>query len=432
MEVLKLIAEGRTNFEIAQALGISLEGAKYHVREIMSRLQVDSRDQAAAAWRAEHDVMRRSVRRLRRTMGFAFARWSLTTAAVSTVTIGGAIAVGLMLVAGGSGGPSAEPVTTSTTGAVVDTPTATATPTRTVAPPSPTPSVFGPYPLGTRTGDPVIDAVLAAVEAGDAGALLNLIHYAPVPCANPQGSAAPAPPGTFLCPNGQPDGTGIPAVRTENGGVHPEGDAIVADLVEAFFLNLADPRVHAIVEESPNLQAGERSIVFASGEALIVDADGIAAILFFATNQPENRLASARSFVLPPLPSDPADFAEALREELSAAASEAELSFDATSGYGIFDAWTALAPPVTVVPATDEPSGREVSAIAIELERDQQSGYTHAVYFAVLDDNDNCAPAGMLITIPPGDPDAGFITLTLRALPAGALCTAEAVLATGR
>lgn len=36
-EVRQLLAKGRTNFEIAEALGISLEGAKYHVREIMGR-----------------------------------------------------------------------------------------------------------------------------------------------------------------------------------------------------------------------------------------------------------------------------------------------------------------------------------------------------------------------------------------------------------
>jgi len=51
-EVLRLIAEGRTNAEIAERLDISLDGAKYHVREILGKLGVESREEAVAAWRA--------------------------------------------------------------------------------------------------------------------------------------------------------------------------------------------------------------------------------------------------------------------------------------------------------------------------------------------------------------------------------------------
>ncbi len=51
-EVMELMAHGKTNFEIAQALGITLEGAKYHVSEILARLDVDSREQAIAAWQS--------------------------------------------------------------------------------------------------------------------------------------------------------------------------------------------------------------------------------------------------------------------------------------------------------------------------------------------------------------------------------------------
>jgi DNA-binding CsgD family transcriptional regulator len=57
--VLAMIAEGRTNPEIAQALGISLDGAKWHVREILSKLNVDTREEAADAWREEHGLRRR-------------------------------------------------------------------------------------------------------------------------------------------------------------------------------------------------------------------------------------------------------------------------------------------------------------------------------------------------------------------------------------
>lgn len=50
-EVLELIARGKTNGEIARELGISLDGVKFHVREILSRMGVDSREEAAEAWR---------------------------------------------------------------------------------------------------------------------------------------------------------------------------------------------------------------------------------------------------------------------------------------------------------------------------------------------------------------------------------------------
>lgn len=49
-EVLRLIAAGKSNAEIAEALGVSLDGAKYHVSEILSRLGVDSREEAASYW----------------------------------------------------------------------------------------------------------------------------------------------------------------------------------------------------------------------------------------------------------------------------------------------------------------------------------------------------------------------------------------------
>jgi Bacterial regulatory proteins, luxR family len=47
--VLSLLRDGLSNREIADRLGISLSGAKYHVSEIISKLGVSSRE-AAAAW----------------------------------------------------------------------------------------------------------------------------------------------------------------------------------------------------------------------------------------------------------------------------------------------------------------------------------------------------------------------------------------------
>src|SRR5688500_345814 len=60
-EVLDLLAANRTNFEIAQELGIRLDGAKWHVREVLARLGVDSREQAGEYWRRERSLVRRAI-----------------------------------------------------------------------------------------------------------------------------------------------------------------------------------------------------------------------------------------------------------------------------------------------------------------------------------------------------------------------------------
>lgn len=52
-QVLDLLARGQTNAEIAAALGISLDGAKWHVGEVLSRLDLDVRAEAARWWRQE-------------------------------------------------------------------------------------------------------------------------------------------------------------------------------------------------------------------------------------------------------------------------------------------------------------------------------------------------------------------------------------------
>jgi DNA-binding CsgD family transcriptional regulator len=51
-EVVGLMAKGHTNAQIADALGITLDGAKAHVSEIISRLGVTTREEAVAAWQS--------------------------------------------------------------------------------------------------------------------------------------------------------------------------------------------------------------------------------------------------------------------------------------------------------------------------------------------------------------------------------------------
>lgn len=53
-EVLDLIRDGLTNDEIARRLGISVGGVKFHVTEILSKLHLTTREQAAR-WRPDDD-----------------------------------------------------------------------------------------------------------------------------------------------------------------------------------------------------------------------------------------------------------------------------------------------------------------------------------------------------------------------------------------
>jgi DNA-binding CsgD family transcriptional regulator len=51
LEVAKLVAEGHTNGEIADELGISLDGAKYHVSQLLLRLNLGRREQIGQWYR---------------------------------------------------------------------------------------------------------------------------------------------------------------------------------------------------------------------------------------------------------------------------------------------------------------------------------------------------------------------------------------------
>jgi DNA-binding CsgD family transcriptional regulator len=53
-EVLELIRQGLSNPQIGERLGISLDGAKFHVSEIITRLGVTSREEAAE-WQRDAD-----------------------------------------------------------------------------------------------------------------------------------------------------------------------------------------------------------------------------------------------------------------------------------------------------------------------------------------------------------------------------------------
>jgi 3-phenylpropionate/trans-cinnamate dioxygenase ferredoxin subunit len=134
--ILALMAEGRTNAEIGDQLGITLDGAKYHVSEILNKLGVDSREEAAAWWRRERSPSTRVVRFVSRAAALPFLL-KLGGAAGIAAVVGGATV--LAVAASGAGGSPPEDgvpeVATSSTPAP-STPTPTSTPTAS----GPTPS----------------------------------------------------------------------------------------------------------------------------------------------------------------------------------------------------------------------------------------------------------------------------------------------------
>ena len=90
-EVLDLLREGVSNEEIAQRLGISLAGAKYHVSEILGKLAVSSREEAAR-WQPE-----RRPRWATAVAPLAFLWRRVNASSLSTAVAGG---LAVLVVAG--------------------------------------------------------------------------------------------------------------------------------------------------------------------------------------------------------------------------------------------------------------------------------------------------------------------------------------------
>lgn len=103
-EVLDLIVRGRTNGEIAEHLGITLDGAKWHVSEILARLGVTSREEAAEWYRAQGRRFPRPVLR------GLLPGWLVKAGAGAGVAAVAGIA-SLALFTGGDDAPPAAPPT---------------------------------------------------------------------------------------------------------------------------------------------------------------------------------------------------------------------------------------------------------------------------------------------------------------------------------
>ncbi len=73
--VLELVARGQTNREIGEALGLTLDGAKWNVSEVLTKLGLSSREELAAYWKwreRRNRLLRRAARGLVSLSAFKF------------------------------------------------------------------------------------------------------------------------------------------------------------------------------------------------------------------------------------------------------------------------------------------------------------------------------------------------------------------------
>ncbi len=139
-EVLDHIAAGRSNDEIATAMGISLAGVKFHVSSILSKLGVASRHEAA--------VLRRSGGQRAGLVG-AFGLWRASMRRVALVAGAAATVMVFIVVAVLAWGI----YLTRTTGGDRDTPTLV----RAAATPTPTPWGCAGSPVRELVGLMAVD-----------------------------------------------------------------------------------------------------------------------------------------------------------------------------------------------------------------------------------------------------------------------------------
>src|SRR5688572_20969792 len=115
-QVLDLIAAGKSNPEIASALEVSLQGAKWHVSEILDKLDASSREEAADYWRRYNGLAPRFARVFRGFVGLAAVKWAGAATGIAAVAAGG---MTIAAVAGG-GGDDGAPAAVSPTPAAED------------------------------------------------------------------------------------------------------------------------------------------------------------------------------------------------------------------------------------------------------------------------------------------------------------------------
>lgn len=137
-EVLDFLRAGRSNAEIAEALGISLQGAKWHVTEILTKLQAESREEAADYWRRYHGLAPRFGRVFRGVLGIGTVKWALVAGGLAAAAAGAVVVAVVLSQLGDEGAPADQPDVTSTAA-----PSASSSPSATASATPATPAATG-------------------------------------------------------------------------------------------------------------------------------------------------------------------------------------------------------------------------------------------------------------------------------------------------
>lgn len=98
--VLELVAKGRTNWQIAEQLGVTLDGAKWHVGELLSIFGFSTREELADYYRWHNRLAARMGRAVRGLAALPFTRPLVGAGVIA----GTAAVVGAVLIAGHESG----------------------------------------------------------------------------------------------------------------------------------------------------------------------------------------------------------------------------------------------------------------------------------------------------------------------------------------
>jgi DNA-binding CsgD family transcriptional regulator len=230
-EVLTLISKGKTNPEIADALGISRDGVKYHVSEVLSKLGSNSREEAAEYWRRYNGLAPRFSRVFHGVAASTVLRWATATAFAGGV----ALAAGAVLLNRGGDEEPSSAVLSGTQDA--------------------TPGIAGQ----DSTGDPQLDAVIAAVTSGDRALMESFLRLDDVACGEAGG------PGNNLPCGNDPPGTVRPAfAHASCDGPYWTGSQF--PWIDSF--QSREPRVYAAYRQAPAPAAAPMSAP--RGSAVVV------------------------------------------------------------------------------------------------------------------------------------------------------------------
>ncbi len=93
-QILRMVVRGHTNTEIANELGISLNGVKWHIRELFAKFGVDTREELSDAWQESRRPLNRAHRWVR-GLGFGIPLKLTVGGTAAAVTLG--VAAGAVL-----------------------------------------------------------------------------------------------------------------------------------------------------------------------------------------------------------------------------------------------------------------------------------------------------------------------------------------------